>query len=71
MGNYRRFEGGTDAGLHPYPAFSVLDLKLNYTLRNVDLHVSMNNLYDTQYYDVGNVPQAGFWLMGGITYRLK
>lgn len=71
MGNYRRFEGGTDAGLHPYPAFSVLDLKLNYTLRNVDLHVSMNNLYDTQYYDVGNVPQAGFWLMGGVTYRLK
>lgn len=71
MGNYRRFEGGADAGLHPYPAFSVLDLKLNYTLRNVDLHVSMNNLYDTQYYDVGNVPQAGFWLMGGVTYRLK
>ncbi|RRD77376.1 TonB-dependent receptor plug domain-containing protein [Tannerella forsythia] len=71
MGNYRRFEGGTDAGLHPYPAFSVLDLKLNYKLRNVDLHVNLNNLYDTQYYDVGNVPQAGFWLMGGVTYRLK
>ncbi|RRD59656.1 TonB-dependent receptor plug domain-containing protein [Tannerella forsythia] len=71
MGNYRRFEGGADAGLHPYPAFSVLDLKLNYKLRNVDLHVNLNNLYDTQYYDVGNVPQAGFWLMGGVTYRLK
>lgn len=71
MGNYRRFEGSADAGLHPYPAFSVLDLKLNYKLRNVDLHVSLNNLYDTQYYDVGNVPQAGFWLMGGVTYRLK
>lgn len=71
MGSYRRFEGGADAGLHPYPAFSVLDLKLNYKLRNVDLHVNLNNLYDTQYYDVGNVPQAGFWLMGGVTYRLK
>ncbi len=71
MGNYRRFEGSADAGLHPYPAFSVLDLKLNYKLRNVDLHVNLNNLYDTQYYDVGNVPQAGFWLMGGVTYRLK
>ncbi len=71
MGNYRRFEGSADAGLHPYPAFSVLDLKLNYKLRNVDLHVNLNNLYDTQFYDVGNVPQAGFWLMGGVTYRLK
>lgn len=71
MGSYRRFEGGADAGLHPYPAFSVLDLKLNYKLRNVDFHVNLNNLYDTQYYDVGNVPQAGFWLMGGVTYRLK
>lgn len=71
MGSYRRFEGGADAGLHPYPAFSVLDLKLNYKLRNVDFHVNLNNLYDMQYYDVGNVPQAGFWLMGGVTYRLK
>ncbi|MDR1746820.1 MAG: TonB-dependent receptor [Tannerella sp.] len=70
MGVYRRYENGTDAGLYPYPAFSTLDLKLNYVFKQFTFYVNMNNLYDTQYYDIGNVPQAGFWLMGGITYRI-
>lgn len=66
MGNYRKYEGMTDVGLHPYPGFSTLDLKLNYALRAFDFYINLNNMYDTRYYDIGNVPQAGFWLMGGL-----
>lgn len=71
MGHFRKFDTGVDKGLHAYPAFSTLDLKLNYALRNVNFHLSLNNIYDTHYYDVGNVPQAGFWMTGGVTYTLK
>jgi iron complex outermembrane receptor protein len=70
MGVFRKYEDRVDAGLQPFPAFSTLDLKLNYEYRNWNFYVNLNNLYDTQYYDIGNVRQAGFWLMGGVNYRL-
>ncbi|MDR3267953.1 MAG: TonB-dependent receptor [Tannerella sp.] len=70
MGVFRQYEHGVDAGLQPYPAFSTLDLKLNYEWKRWNLYVNLNNLYDTYYYDIGNVPQAGFWLMAGVSYRL-
>jgi iron complex outermembrane receptor protein len=70
MGSYRKYEGTTDAGIHPYPAFSTLDLKLNYEFGKWNFYLNLNNLSDTHYYDIGNVPQAGFWLMGGIRYKL-
>jgi iron complex outermembrane receptor protein len=69
MGIYRRYENGADKGIHPYPAFSTLDVKLSYELKKLTFHVDINNLYNTRYYDVGNVPQAGFWLSGGVSYN--
>lgn len=68
MGSYRRYEGKEDKGLHPYPSFSTLDLKLSYQCKKLTFHVNLNNLYNTHYYDIGNTPQAGFWLIGGIQY---
>jgi iron complex outermembrane receptor protein len=70
MGVFRKYENGVDMGLHPFPAFSTLDLKLNYSHGNWNFYLDLNNLYDTHYYDIGNVPQAGRWLMGGVSYRL-
>lgn len=68
MGTYRRYDNGTDKGLYPYPSFSVLDLKLYYEFKKIIFNLNFNNLYDTHYYDIGNIPQAGFWLVGGIKY---
>jgi iron complex outermembrane receptor protein len=70
MGVFRKYENGVDVGLYPFPAFSTLDLKLNYKHGNWNFYLNLNNLYDTHYYDIGNVPQAGRWLMGGVSYRL-
>ncbi|MDR1814369.1 MAG: TonB-dependent receptor [Tannerella sp.] len=69
MGEFRLYEGSTDMGLVPYPAFSTLDLKLQYELRHIAFNLNINNIYDTYYFDAGNVPQAGFWLIGGISYK--
>jgi iron complex outermembrane receptor protein len=71
MGMFRRYGNGVDMGLQSYPAFSTADLKLNYSFGQWNFHLNLNNLYDTYYYDMGNVPQAGFWLAGGVGYRLK
>jgi iron complex outermembrane receptor protein len=55
----------------PYPSFATLDLKLDYRLNAVTLHLSLNNLGNTAYFDRGNIPQPGFWLTGGIRLELR
>jgi iron complex outermembrane receptor protein len=70
MGEFRKYEDGKDMGLQAFPPFSTLDLKLIYELNKVSFNLNINNLYNTHYYDIGNVPQAGFWLIGGISYKL-
>jgi iron complex outermembrane receptor protein len=67
MGSYEKFENLQKVGDEPYPAFSTLDLKVSYQYRNITFHASFNNLYDTDYFDKGNIPQAGFWFIGGIS----
>jgi iron complex outermembrane receptor protein len=67
MGTYEKFEGLEKVGNASYPPFSVLDLKLSYKYRFLGFHISINNLYNTHYFDRGNIPQPGLWLMGGVS----
>lgn len=69
-GSYIKYENLKPAERENYPSFTTLDLKLNYKLNNADIYLNLNNLYNTNYFDLGNVPQAGFWLMGGISYKI-
>jgi len=72
MGTYPLFENHTDTKTSvAYPAFSTLDLKLKYQYRDIALHLTLNNLYDTKYADLGNIHQPGFWLIGGVSYTLR
>lgn len=72
MGVYEKYHGAdTKPTIEYYPAFSTLDLKLNYEYQDVMFNLSLNNLYDTYYYDRGNIPQPGIWLMGGISYIFR
>jgi iron complex outermembrane receptor protein len=52
-----------------YTPFSLLDLKANYALSNVDIFMHVNNIFNTTHVDFGNIPQPGFWLSGGIRYQ--
>lgn len=71
MGVYKAYESRIEVGKRPYRAFSTLDLKINYRHDDFLVHLSFNNLYNTRYNDLGNIPQSGFWLMGGISYTFK
>ena len=72
MGNYAKYdlETGTSA-LKSYPAFSTMDFRVDYKiLRGLKININVNNLYDTHYWDLGNLPQAGRWISGGVSYLL-
>ena len=53
-----------------YPAFSLLDVKLNWKINKFNIYLKANNLFNISYYDLGNIPQPGFWLMGGINWKM-
>jgi iron complex outermembrane receptor protein len=69
-GTYVKYENGNYSE-EAYPAFALLDVKLNWTIDPVKVYLSINNVFDKPYYDLGNLPQPGFWLVGGISWELK
>jgi iron complex outermembrane receptor protein len=71
MGTYEKFENLEKTADVPYPPFSTLDLRLTFQYQHLAFKLNLNNLYDTYYFDKGNIPQAGFWLTGGISYAFR
>ncbi len=53
-----------------YPSVALLDLKLNWKQGGWNVYLTANNLFDTDYYDLLNIPQPGVWVMGGFSYEL-
>ncbi len=56
---------------YEYNPFWTVDLKAVYQIRHFDLFVSANNLFNRQYYDVGNVIQPGRWIKAGISFNRR
>lgn len=54
-----------------YKPFSVVDVKANYRIQNWNIFVNANNIFNTTYLDLGNLPQPGFWLTGGVSYMIN
>ena len=72
MGTYDDYSQGREAVKSVFPAFSTMDLRINYKVSdNWLINLNINNLYNTYYFDMGSVPQSQFWLMGGISYTLR
>lgn len=71
MGTYLKYENLKPATHEPYSHFSTLDLRINWKLKDCMFTASVNNIFDKKYFDLGNVPQAGFWLMAGVSYTLR
>ncbi len=71
MGTYEDYSQGIDAVKSPFPSFSTMDIKTNFKVStNCIINLDINNIYNTHYFDMGSLPQAGFWLIGGISYTL-
>lgn len=65
MGNY--ISAGQLVG---YNTYANLDLKLQWTAPHYNIFVQGTNITNNRYYDLGNVPQPGIWIMAGARWKL-
>lgn len=71
MGNYIRYEGTQSTGeLQNYTPYATLDLKLQWKQPVYELYVQGSNLTNKQYFDLGNIPQPGICILGGVKFKL-
>jgi iron complex outermembrane receptor protein len=70
MGQYLKYENLKPTQKHNYPAFTTMDVNVNYRFKSFDFYCTLNNIFDTKYFDLGNIPQPGFWLIIGAQMRL-
>lgn len=65
MGHYNDLQGN----IHSYGSYGILDANLAWTEPHYTVYVKGNNLLDRDYVDIGNVPQPGTWVMGGVSIK--
>lgn len=54
--------------LKEYNPFGIIDVKIQFKARNWIAYLSLHNLLNTQYFDFGNIPQAGRIFTVGLNY---
>ena len=50
--------------------YALLDAKLSYEFPHLTLYLRANNLLDRTWYDFGDIPQPGLWLLAGLSCKL-
>ena len=53
----------------PFP-YSLLDLRLGYDFPRLNLYLRADNLLNRTWYDFGDIPQPGLWIMAGISCKM-
>jgi iron complex outermembrane receptor protein len=70
-GSYTKYENSQTNGVEaPYRPFSLLDVKFNQKIENMNIFLNINNVFDVYYFDLGSVLQPGIWVIGGIQLNL-
>lgn len=70
-GSYIRYENLKPAYEEPYAPYCLVDLKVNWQHEALNVYAELNNLFNTTYYDLGNIPQPGIWFKAGFRYTFK
>ena len=68
-GNYTDYSQNKNGENVKFKSYGTLDLKVSWTAPKYIIYIEGNNLFNKTYYDIGNVPQPGIWIKGGINYR--
>ncbi len=50
--------------------YALLDVKLSYDFPGLNLYLRANNLLNRTWFDFGDIPQPGLWLILGAAFRL-
>lgn len=51
--------------------YSLLDAKVSYDFPRMNIYLRANNLLNRTWYDFGDIPQPGFWLMAGVAVNVS
>ena len=70
-GNFIVYENKNPVGKADYKPYSLFDAKVVWNDENYKLWVQANNIFNKEYFDYGNVPQPGLWVMVGVNYRFN
>jgi len=54
-----------------YKPYSVVDAKLTYHINALQLYIEANNIFNVETIDLGNIPQSGRWVSGGLIYHIN
>jgi iron complex outermembrane receptor protein len=69
-GTYTQFDNGNWGNEVEYDPFWIFDGKINYSWKSLRFFISVNNIFNIDYVDIGNVKQPGRWTKVGISYQL-
>lgn len=68
-GAYILYQDAVNTGqLVDYKPYATLDVKLQWTDARYQVWVKGTNITNTHYYDLGNIPQPGAWVMAGARW---
>ena len=70
-GSYTQDENLKPGKETAYSPYYLVDMKLNWQHKALNIYAEANNLLNKTYVDLGNLPQAGFWLKGGVKYNFN
>lgn len=71
VGKYPKFMGlGIDDRITNYDPYWLVDLKLNYTYKVLNLYVEVTNLLNHNYVELGNVKSPGRWIKAGFDVHI-
>lgn len=68
-GSYIKYVDQKPGERTSYKPFSIVDIKINYSIDRYNVFINTNNIFNSQHLDLGNLPQAGFWMMAGVEYK--
>lgn len=69
-GSFTSFQNSEPMGEVPYDPFWLVDAKVSYHYRNMQLFLSAKNLLDRKYMDIGNVVRPGRWIKAGASVTI-
>lgn len=67
-GTYTDFPSGIDMR---YKSFALVNLRLYADFKNLNIYFDIQNLGNTTYIDLGNIPQPKRWASVGISYSIR
>jgi iron complex outermembrane receptor protein len=70
-GNYSKYDPETQTSSEPsYNPFWLADGRIIWKPKNLTLYAEVSNIFNTSYYDFGNITQPGRWFKVGASFEI-